>query len=174
MTDILGFGRNDKDKESKMTKTMLTPEHSDEIQLHSLYQQLMDGWNKGSGEAFSAPFAQDSDLVGFDCTHLKGKEEIITFHQQLFNSYVKGSHLVGKVKKIRFLSSDIALIHAIGGTIMEGQTDIDPERNSIQTLVATRNGNEKWYLAAFQNTRAQYFGRQEQAQALTKELRSLM
>jgi hypothetical protein len=45
---------------------------ADEIAIRSLYQQLMDGWNKGSSEAFAAPFAEDSDLVGFDGTHLNG------------------------------------------------------------------------------------------------------
>ncbi len=51
-----------------------------------LYQQLMDGWNKGSGEAFAAPFAEDGDLVGMDGTHLKGRQEIISFNQQLFDT----------------------------------------------------------------------------------------
>jgi hypothetical protein len=31
----------------------------------------MDGWNKGSAEAFAAPFAEDGHLVAFDGTHFK-------------------------------------------------------------------------------------------------------
>ena len=147
---------------------------ADEMAIRSLYQQLMDGWNEGSGEAFAAPFAEDGDLVGFDGTHLKGRQEIISFHQQLFSSYVKGSRLVGKVRRVRFLTSDVAIMHVIGGTIMAGQTDIDPERNSVQTLVSTKDSKGKWRLAAFQNTRAQYFGRPKGAQALTEELRKLL
>ena len=61
----------------------------------------MDGWNKGSSEAFAAPFAEDGDLVGMDGTHLKGRQEIISFNQQLFDTYVKGSRLVGKVRSVR-------------------------------------------------------------------------
>jgi uncharacterized protein (TIGR02246 family) len=147
---------------------------TDEVAIRSLYQQLMDGWNKGSGEAFAAPFADDGDLVGFDGTHLKGRKQIVSFHQQLFNSYVKGSRLVGKVRKVRFLTPNVALMHVVGGTIMASQTDIDPERNSVLTLVAMKDNKGEWCLAAFQNTRAQYFGRPEQAQALTEELRSLV
>ena len=56
---------------------------------------------KGSGEAFAAPFAEDGDLVGMDGTHLKGRQEIISFNQQLFDTYVKGSRLVGKVRSVR-------------------------------------------------------------------------
>jgi uncharacterized protein (TIGR02246 family) len=133
----------------------------------------MDGWNRGSGEAFASPFAEDGDLVGFDGTHLKGRQEIASFHQQLFDTYVKGTRLVGKIRSVRFLTSDVALMHVVGGTIMAGQTDIEPERNSVQTLVATKNRGE-WRLAAFQNTRAQYLGRPKEAQALTEELRRLL
>lgn len=57
---------------------------------------------------------------------------------------------------------------------MAGQTDIEPERNSILTLVAKKGDKGEWRLAAFQNTRAQYFGRPEQSQALTEELRMLL
>jgi uncharacterized protein (TIGR02246 family) len=134
----------------------------------------MDGWNRGSGEAFAAPFAGDGDLVGFDGTHLKGRQEISSFHQQLFDTYVKGTRLVGKIRSVRFLTSDVALMHVVGGTIMAGQTDIEPERNSVQTLVATKDKKGEWHLAAFQNTRAQYLRRPEQAQKLTEELRRLL
>jgi hypothetical protein len=50
--------------------------------------------------------------------------------------FLKGSRLVGKVRSVRFVTSDIAVMHAVGGTVMAGQSDIDPERNSIHTLVA--------------------------------------
>ena len=43
-------------------------------------------------------------------------------------------------------------MHAIGGTVMRGRRAPSPERDSIQTLVATRTGGT-WHLAAFQNTR---------------------
>ena len=124
----------------------------DEAAVRALYQQLMDGWNQGSGDAFAAVFTEDGDLVGFDGTHFKGREEIAPFHQQLFDKWLKGSRLVGKVKDVRFLSPDVALMHAVGGTVMRGKSEPSPERDSIQTLVAKREG-EGWRLAAFQNTR---------------------
>jgi uncharacterized protein (TIGR02246 family) len=129
----------------------------DEAALRALYQQLMDGWNQGSGDAFAAAFTEDGDLVGFDGTHLKGREEIAPFHQQLFDKWLKGSRLVGQVKDVRFLSPDVALMHAVGGTVMRGKSGPVPERDSIQTLVATRQDGE-WRLAAFQNTRLHPIG----------------
>jgi uncharacterized protein (TIGR02246 family) len=118
----------------------------------------MAGWNQGSGEAFAAAFAEDGHLIGFDGTHLKGREEIALFHQPLFDKWLKGSRLVGQVTKVQFLSPDVALMHATGGTIMGGQSKPSPERDSIQTLVAV-NRNGEWRLAAFQNTRLRPMGR---------------
>ena len=143
---------------NKLDRTMPTPEEAaandsaDEAAVRALYQQLMDGWNQGSGDAFAAVFTEDGDLIGFDGTHFKGRQEIAPFHQQLFDKWLKGSRLVGEVKDVRFLSPDVALMHAVSGTVMRGKSEPVPERDSIQTLVATRQDGE-WRLAAFQNTR---------------------
>jgi uncharacterized protein (TIGR02246 family) len=131
---------------------------SDEAAVRALYQQLMDAWNTGSGEAYAAPFAEDGDLIGFDGTHFKGRQAIAPFHQRLFETHLKGTRLVGQVLSVRFLSPDVALMHAVGGTVRRGQAAPAPERDSIQTLVATKGG-DAWHLAAFQNTRVRPIGR---------------
>ena len=70
---------------------------ADEAAIRTLYQQMMEGWNKGSGNDFSSPFTDDSDFFGFDGTYLKGCQQIISFQQELFEKFIKGSHLVGKI-----------------------------------------------------------------------------
>ena len=138
---------------TKPTREKAAANHSaEEAAVRALYQQLMDGWNQGSGDAFAAVFTEDGDLIGFDGTHFKGRQEIAPFHQRLFDKWLKGSRLVGEVKDVRFLSPDVALMHAVGGTVMRGKSEPVPERDSIQTLVATHQDSE-WRLAAFQNTR---------------------
>jgi uncharacterized protein (TIGR02246 family) len=142
----------------------------DETEIRSLYFEMIDGWNRGDGEIFASPFAEDGDLVGFDGTHLKGRQQIASFHKQLLETFVKGSRLVGKIRDVRFLPPNVAIMHAVGGTIMKGQTDLEPERNSIHTLVLKRGNDDRWRVAAFQNTRAQYIGRPEMTNELTREL----
>ncbi len=145
---------------TKPTRQEPASTHSaEEAAVRALYQQLMAGWNQGSGDAFAAVFTEDGDLVAFDGTHFKGRQEIAPFHQQLFdNKWMKGSRLVGEVKDVRFLSPDVALMHAVGGTVMRGKSEPSPERDSIQTLVATREDGE-WRLAAFQNSRVRPIAR---------------
>jgi uncharacterized protein (TIGR02246 family) len=135
-----------------------TTQSDDEAAVRALYEQLMAGWNKGSGEAFAAPFAEDGDLIGFDGTHLKGRQVIASFQQTLFDKWLKGTRLVGEVKRVRCLSPDVTLMHAVGGTVMRGKSQPSPERDSIQTLVAIKRSGE-WRLAAFQNTRVRLMGR---------------
>jgi uncharacterized protein (TIGR02246 family) len=139
---------------SQKTQTSNSRSH-DEATIRSLYEQMIDGWNKGSGQVFAAPYNDDSDFIGFDGTYMKGRREIASFHQMLFDKFLKGSRLIGKIRSIRFLTSDVAVMIAVGGTVMAGQSDIEPERNSIHTLVAKKH-NAKWYFTAFQNTRAQF------------------
>jgi uncharacterized protein (TIGR02246 family) len=77
----------------------------------------------------------------------------------LLDTYVKGSRVVGKIRSICLLNGSIVLLHVVGGgAIMAGQSDIDPERNSIQTIVAVKY-DDKWLVAAFHNIRAQYLAR---------------
>jgi uncharacterized protein (TIGR02246 family) len=143
---------NNSGRTAPMQDENTTNHSAEEAAVRALYQQLMDGWNQGSGDAFAAAFTEDGDLIGFDGTHFKGRQEIAPFHQQLFDKWLKGSRLVGEVKDVRFLSPDVALMHAVGGTVLRGKSEPVPERDSIQTLVAIRQDGE-WRLAAFQNTR---------------------
>jgi uncharacterized protein (TIGR02246 family) len=143
---------------SSETLHLQASQSDDEVAVRALYAQLMDGWNKGSGEAFAAPFAEDGHLIAFDGTHFKGRDEIVSFHQPMFDKWLKGTRLVGKVESVRFLSPDVALMHALGGTVMRGKSRPAPERDSIQTLVAIKHNGE-WRLAAFQNTRVRPMSR---------------
>jgi uncharacterized protein (TIGR02246 family) len=130
---------------------------TEEKVVRDVYQHFMDAWNQGDGEALAAVFTDDGDLVGFDGHHLKGREEIAPWHQQLFDKWLKGSRLVGNVEDVRFVGPDVAVMHAVGGTIMRGKSKPSPGRDSIQTLIVTRRGHE-WQVAAFQNTRLRLMG----------------
>ncbi|MFL6425584.1 MAG: SgcJ/EcaC family oxidoreductase [Nitrososphaeraceae archaeon] len=135
----------------------------------TFYQKTINGWNKGRGDAFAVPYSEDSDFVGFDGTYMKRRQQIASFHQEPFDKFLKGSRLIGKIKSIRFVTIDVAIMIAIGGTVMAGQSDIEPERNSIHTIVAVKR-DSNWCFTAFQNSRVQYIGRPEESRALTEEL----
>jgi uncharacterized protein (TIGR02246 family) len=78
-----------------------------------------------------------------------------------------------KVKEVRFLSPEGAILRAIVGMVPPGQSDIAPQVNAIQTLVAAKR-NGQWRIALFQDTPAQFHGRPELVQQMTEELRELL
>jgi len=131
---------------------------SDADEIRGLYLATMDGWNRGSGEAFAAPFAEEVDFVAFDGTRFRGRDELVRFHDPLFKTHLKGTRLVGDVTDIRFIGPDVAVLHARGGTVLRGKREPAPERDSLQTLVATRRDG-RWQFVAFQNTRVRPIGR---------------
>src|SRR5829696_10549626 len=111
---------------------------ADEAAIHDLFRQLLDDWGRGDGHAYGSRFTEDADYVAFDGSHTRGRRAIADSHQQLFDKFLKGTRLTGRIESVRFLGPDTALMHAVGGTVMRGKTRPSPERDSIQTLVAVR------------------------------------
>ncbi len=125
--------------------------------IRELFEGLLEDWARGDGEAYGSRFTEDADYVAFDGSHTRGREEISSSHQELFDKFLKGSRLTGRIESIKFAGPDVALVHATGGTIVRGKTKPSPERHSVQTLVAVREG-DGWRFAAFHNTRVRPIG----------------
>ena len=130
----------------------------DETSVRSLYRQMIEGWDRGSGADFAAPFAENSRFIAFDGTCFKGRDEIAVTHQRLFDTHLKGTLLTGQVLDIRFLREDVAVLYAAGNTVMRGKIEPSPERESVQTLVAVKDHGQ-WQLTTFHNTRVRPIGR---------------
>jgi uncharacterized protein (TIGR02246 family) len=105
------------------------------IIIQKLYQKKIQGWNSGDGEKFAEPYTDDTNYIGFDDTYLKGRQEIAAFHQMLFDMFLGEGRLLGKIKSIRFITSDVAVVVAIGGTLEADQSNINPERNSRHPII---------------------------------------
>ena len=144
----------------------------DEIKVRELYRQMMDGWNKRSAAAFAAPIAEDGDLIGFDGSQLIGRSEIVSMLQRIFADHPTAPY-VSKVKSVRFLSPEVAVLRAIVGMIPPAQPDLDPNLNALQTLIASKRDGQ-WRIVLFQNTPARFHGRPDLVHQMTEELRQLL
>jgi uncharacterized protein (TIGR02246 family) len=145
---------------------------TDEHEVRALYRQLLDGWNKRSADAFAAAFAEDGYTVGFDGSLMNGRAEIESGIRQIFTDHQTAAY-VWKIRDVRLLSSEVAVLRAVAGMVPPGQSDLNPAVNTIQTLVAAKYAGQ-WRIALFQNTPAQFHGRPELVQQLTKELQQLL
>ena len=141
----------------------------DETEVRALYRQILSGWNRRNADAIAELFDEDAVAIGFDGSEIEGKARIAGVHRQIFDDHRTGAY-VGKVRGVRFLNPEVAVLSAVAGMVLPGQSDLDPDRNAVQTLVAAKR-NGQWQVAVYQNTPAQFHGRPEEAQSLTEELR---
>jgi uncharacterized protein (TIGR02246 family) len=125
---------------------------ADESAIRAFHRQMIDAWNRGSGEGFAAPFSETADFLTFEGTHLKGRKEIAAFHQQAFDTVVKGTRLEGEVNFVRFVNSQLALMHVFIRVILPGQTEASPSRDSLPLYVVTKR-DEGWQIEGLLNTR---------------------
>jgi uncharacterized protein (TIGR02246 family) len=125
---------------------------SDEAAIRDFVRRMVDAWNRGSAAAFAAPFSDDADFVAFDGTHVKGRREIAAFHERLFTSVAKGSRRWGEVKFVRFLTAQLAVMHAVGGSVLPGRTGRSPSRASMQLFIASKRDGA-WYVDALLSAR---------------------
>ena len=147
------------------------PTTATEFPIYDLYRQLLEGWNNQDAHAFAATFAEDGNCVGYDGSLMNGLAEIEMTLSGIFANH-KTAAYIAKVREIRFLSPQVAILRAVVGMIPPGKTELNPERNAIQSLVANFADNQ-WRIALFQNTPARFDGRPELSEALTQELRQL-
>ena len=137
--------------------TQNAPNAADEAAVRALVQKCIEGWNKGSGEAFAAQYAEDSDFVVANGRYDKGRRQIASAHQQIFDTFFKGTRLWLQIKSVRFLRSDVALIHTLSRVLKPGESAASPEPVFIQAWTVSKHGNE-WLVDAFQNTPIQRQG----------------
>lgn len=150
-------GTADASTQAAMMATPATGDRAeDEIAIRALSGQMQEAWARADADAYVAPFTEDADYVVFDGTHLRGRQEIADAHRPLWNSILKGSMLVYVSSSIRFLSSDVALIHSKGAVLKRHQKAPSRRSLSVQTMVAVRQDGA-WRIAAFQNTRYRPF-----------------
>ena len=148
------------------------PSTAAEFPIYDLYRQLLEAWNNQDAHAFAATFTDDGSSVGYDGSPMTGAAEIEMTLSGISTNHKPASY-IAKVREIRFLSPQTAILRAVVGMIPPGKIDLNPERNAIQSLVVAYKDNE-WRIALFQNTPARFDGRPELSEALTQALRQLI
>jgi uncharacterized protein (TIGR02246 family) len=142
-----------------------------EREVRALYAKLIAGWNAHDGEAMAAPFADDGVIIGFDGSVSSGKETIGKEMASIFADHETGRY-AAKVKSVMTLGTQVVILRAIAGLVPSGQSAINSETNSHQTVVAERQEGQ-WKIVLFQNTPAQFHGRPELVEEMTQELQAV-
>jgi uncharacterized protein (TIGR02246 family) len=140
------------DAMSSQTTVTDVPGAADEEVIRSFHQAMNDAWNRASATDFAAPFTDTADFIAFEGTHLAGRAQIVAFHQPLFDTILQGSRLESEVQFVRFIGSELAVMHGFVRVTLPGQRQSTPSRNSMQLYVAIKRDG-KWAVEAMLNAR---------------------
>ena len=125
-----------------------------------------------SAAGMASLFTEDANVIGFDGSQMNGRLQIETELKKVFADHPTAKY-VWKVEEIRFLDAQAALLRAIVGMVPPGKKELNPATNAIQSLIAVKQ-KDVWKISLFQNTPAQFHGRPELVEAMTRELNKLI
>jgi uncharacterized protein (TIGR02246 family) len=140
--------------------------------VEHLYCRLIDGWNAADADAMAEAVAVDGLVVGFDGSQMQGRDAVKRELRRIFEDH-ETARYVTKVREVRALGDKVGFLHGVAGMVPPGESEIMPDRNAIQTVIA-RSDDEGWSVALFQTTPARFDGRPELQVALTAELNELV
>ena len=139
-------------------------------EVEALYRALVDTWNKKDAAGYGELFTDDGSVVGFDGSCVETPSSITEHLGSIFADHDPASY-VSKLNEVRPIGSGSMLVRGIAGMVPPGKSDIDPDKNAVQVLVAVET-EHGWRIAHFQNTPAAFDGRPEATESFTAELRA--
>lgn len=128
---------------------------ADEQAILTLIDRQIRGWATGDPEAYASVFTVDADYVTFLGSRHQGRDAIAASYAPLFRTLLKGSSLRTQITRLRYLTSDVALIQARAAVTTQAHR-WSRRADRINTSVAVRT-EDGWLLAASQNTTHRVF-----------------
>ncbi|WP_203247139.1 SgcJ/EcaC family oxidoreductase [Sporosarcina beigongshangi] len=137
-------------------------------EIKALYQSLIQAWNNRQAQEMADQFTMQGELIGFDGSQVIGRDNIFAHVYPIFADHPTPP-FISVVKDVRLFTTEVVRLRAIVGMIPPGTTELNPQLNAHQTLIAVKE-NDVWRIELFQNTPAQFHGRPDLVEQMTKEL----
>lgn len=125
-------------------------QRADEDAIRALVDQQVKGWAAGDAAAYAGVFTADADYITFLGGHCVGRDAIASSYVPLFKKLLKGTQLRIDITQVRFLTADVALVHA-NASVVKRRRRRNRRNTRVNTSVAVRTDG-RWRFAASQNT----------------------
>jgi uncharacterized protein (TIGR02246 family) len=127
---------------------------ADEAAIRALLDRLISRWDAGDAIGYASAYTGGGDCVSFLGEHHRGRAAIAASGEvpgagSLLKRLLRGARLRYEVTNLRFITPDVAVIHASCGVTRGSRVSQRNLRTSISVAVRTDDG---WLLAATQNT----------------------
>ncbi|WP_066943169.1 SgcJ/EcaC family oxidoreductase [Streptomyces lushanensis] len=121
--------------------------------MSTIPTRMHEAWNRGDAAGFFADFAEDAVFAELEGTVHRSRAEMITAHEVLLGTVMKGSQLVrGEVPFARIVSPGVGVIHNRVGILLPGEEEPPSTRFSMQLFVTVWR-DDRWVVTALQNAR---------------------
>lgn len=135
--------------------------------VRALYLRLLTAWNERDAHAMSACFAAEGIMIGFDGSVAEGAASILEHLSPIFADHPTAP-FVTLVRSIRG-TEDVRVLLADVGMVPPGASQINPDANARQSVVARCSG-DIWQIVLFQNTPTSLHWDEAERDAITQEL----
>ncbi len=122
----------------------------DEKSIREIVQNIQDAWTAGDSVKFADQFTDDVDYTVWNGIQIRGREENIAGHKQIFETIYKGTQLKADVRKIRFLTDNVAAVHLEGNLYKDGK--LFAGQPTVVPVMIFMKEDAKWKVVVFQNT----------------------
>ena len=124
----------------------------DEAAIRGLETGLQDAWNRHDAKAFASFFTEDADCMNVVGWWWRGRTQIESKVAEAHIFMFRDSTLTNNEIHIRFLTSQIAVVHVRWSMVGNRKPDGTPgqPRKGIQTHILQKQAG-KWLIATFNN-----------------------
>jgi uncharacterized protein (TIGR02246 family) len=127
------------------------------VAAQAMVARFVDSWNRADGPAYGENYWPDAELVDPSGVISRGQAAIVQEHVELWANIFKGSHIAGKVRRIRMLGPTFMMVDFDAG--LSGVRQLPPGspadaagvlHNHLKHILERRHG--VWKVLAAQNT----------------------
>ncbi|MFD5920949.1 SgcJ/EcaC family oxidoreductase [Kitasatospora sp. NPDC058201] len=120
-------------------------------EVRAVLERAREAWDRADGTAYGELFTSDATDVTYLGTVYRGGAEIGRAHQELFETFLKGTRLALEITEVRFYGPDVAVVVTVGDTYKGRPGRLG--KVATYTLVrAWASGEAVWRIAAVQKT----------------------
>ncbi|MAP54307.1 SgcJ/EcaC family oxidoreductase [Altibacter sp.] len=143
------------------TTTTVAQSKTDEQAIKHTIQLIQNGWNNANGETFASAFWDSHDFVVWNGYYFKEQslEANSMGHQRIFDTMYKETQLFYTIDKIKFLTTDFALVHVFGAVTSKDEQR--PEHPQVLISMLLEKKQNDWKIISFHNLDLEVFQNEE-------------
>lgn len=124
---------------------------NDEEQIRTMISQMEQAWQEADGKKWASHFSEDADFVVWFGQHFVGRETIGGVLHHILHDFYADTESYAEITKIRFPSSDIAVVH-LEFSIYDKGEEI-PKRSTTIPMMVLQRTQAGWQIVSFHNTK---------------------